>query len=157
MQWTSWPAPPGWRAVGQATVEFALVSILFCAAMALVFEGARLVASYYGLANAASEAARVGQYAPSTDTAIQAAARQTLEPWISVPNLNTTGSCSGSNIVCICRRTTPTSNCNTTPIQNGSVVEITVRYDFRFVPFVGGFLGQIQPLTLTGYKRASIE
>jgi Flp pilus assembly protein TadG len=147
----------GWRAAGQATVEFALVVILFCGAMVLVFEGARLVASYFTIANAASEAARMGQYAASTDTDVQTAARRTLEPWISVPNLNTNGSCTGSNVVCICRRSTATSACNTTPIQNGSVVEVTVKYDFRWMPFAGGLIGQMQPLTLSGYKRVTVE
>ncbi len=148
---------PRWRTAGQAMVEFALVTILFCAAMALVFEGARMVASYFTIANAASEAARTGQYAAATTTDIQNAARRTLEPWINVPSVTTNGSCAGSNVVCICRRSTASSACGTTPIQNGSVVEVTVKYDFRWMPFTGGFLGQAQPLTLTGYKRATVE
>ena len=109
------------------------------------------------MANAAAEGARAGQYATATDSTVQGAARQTLEPWLSVPNLNTTGSCGGSNTVCICRRSTPTSACATAPVQTGSVIEVTVKYDFAFLPFAGGFLGRTQPLTLTGYKRASIE
>ena len=74
-----------------------------------------------------------------------------------MPNLTTDGTCTGNNVVCICRRSTAASACNTTPIQNGSVVEVTVKYDFRWMPFAGGILGQMQPLTLTGYKRVSVE
>jgi Flp pilus assembly protein TadG len=145
------------QARGQATVEFALVAVLLFGAMVMVIEGARLTMSYFAVGNAAAEGARAGQYTTATDASIQAAARRTLEPWIQVPNLDASGACSGDNVVCICRRTTPDAACATTPIQNGSVIEVTVKYNFNLLPLAAGFLQRAGPWTLTGYKRATIE
>ncbi|HEY7067494.1 MAG TPA: TadE family protein [Chloroflexota bacterium] len=145
------------RASGQATVEFAFVAVLLFGAMMLVIEGARMTMSYFAVGNAAAEGARAGEYTTATDSSIQTAARRALEPWVQVPNLDASGSCSGSNVVCICRRTTPDAACGTTPIQNGSVLEVTVKYDFNLLPLLGGFIQRSGPWVITGYKRVTIE
>ncbi len=154
------------RASGQATVEFALVAVLLFGAMMMVIEGARLALTYFAVGNAAAEGARAGEYITADLSAqnflaqnnlVQSAAQRAVNLLIQVPNLDASGSCSGSNVVCICRRTTPNAACGTTPIQNGSVLEVTVKYDFNLLPLFGGFIQRSGPWVITGYKRVTIE
>ena len=127
-------------------VEFALVIILFLGVLMAIWEGARLVTSYFALANAAREGARAGIYTTASDATIQDKVRQTLPAWISVPNGNIT----------ICRRATSSSGCGTTPYVSGSVIDVTVTYTFHLVPFAGGWLSRAT-VPLTGYHRARVE
>jgi Flp pilus assembly protein TadG len=142
---------------GQATVEFAFVSIFLLFPMMLgIFEGARLVSTYFALSNAAREASRAGEYRPSTnftitmiDANVRAAAKQTLEPWAVVDDGNIT----------VCRHKSAlaavVATCDTV-VDSGSVIDVTVTSNFVFVPYVGGLLGQVG-IPLSGYHRARID
>lgn len=141
--------PQAWRAPGQAMLEFALVIILLLGMMVGVLEGARLVAAYFVVANAAREGARAGVFPYATDATIQAQVNKTASRVIgAVP--------SSDNTLEICRRATPTAGCGTAPLGVGSVVDITVTHNFRFLRFAGGWLGQ-QSIRLTGFHRAYME
>lgn len=167
------------RQMGQALLEFSLVSMLFLGFLVGIMEGARMIGSYFALSNAAAEAARVGALVPDPnatlaptdcnalnstpssqltvaglDNKIRCRARETMQPWISLPD----------SAITICRRTTITSNCSATGTSSvvsnsyygGSVIDITVNYNFQFLLFEGGFLHQTS-VPMTGYKRARIE
>jgi len=151
------PRPVGHDGPGQAMVEFAFVVVLFLGTIVAVFEGARLVATYFALANAAAEGARAGQYVTAGDASVQAAAQRTLQPWITITNVSTASTCSDNDVICICRRATAASACGSTPIERRSVIDVTIRYRLQLVPFAGGFVGQTAGINLTGYKRAIIE
>jgi Flp pilus assembly protein TadG len=167
------------RQTGQALLEFSLVSMLFFGFLVGIIEGARMIGSYFALSNAAAEAARMGALVPSPtatvtstncatldatasdqltvaglDNKIRCRARSTMQPWISLPD----------SAITICRRTTITSACSptgtSTVVSNsyygGSVIDITVNYDFQFLLFEGGFLHQTS-VPMNGYKRSRIE
>lgn len=137
------------RAPGQAMLEFALVTVLLLGMMVGVLEGARLVAAYFVVANAAREGARAGVFPSATDATIQAQVNKTASRVIgTVP--------SADNTLEICRRATPTAGCGTTPLSVGSVIDVTVTHTFRFLPFASGWLGQ-QSIRLTGFHRAYLE
>jgi hypothetical protein len=141
--------------------------------------GARMVGSYFALANAAAEAARVGALVPnptatgnitdcnaldatqssylsvtSLDHKIRCRARSTMQPWISLPD----------SAITICRRATITSSCDaagtSTVVSNsyygGSVIDVTVNYNFQLLLFESGLLQNIS-VPMTGYKRARID
>ena len=145
------PPAPG-RSRGQAMVEFSLVIMLFLGMAMGVFEGARLVLGYFALGQAAGEGARAGAFTPTSryptttlDAGVRAAVRSTTSFLGTIPDDHIT----------ICRRTTSTAACGT-PVHGGSVIEVTVRHTFAFLPFAGGWLGQVS-IPLTGYHRARIE
>ena len=134
-------------------VEFALVILLFLGMVLAIIEGARLVASHFTLSNAAAEGARAGAFVPTTslttatiDNNVRTAVRRTVVPWVTIPDSNIT----------ICRRATRSAACGTTPVQSGSVIEVTATYTFRFVPFAGGWLGRAN-IPLTGHHVARIH
>lgn len=157
---------PGEPARGQAMVEFALTITLFLGILVSIFEGARLVASYIALGNAAREGARAGLYVVSSsstscaaapayvppmsvyclDQAIKYQVRATLQPWMDVPD----------GAVTVCRRTDSTKACGT-PVVSGSLVDVTVTWTFQIVPFAGGWLGKTSGFPLTAYYRARID
>jgi Flp pilus assembly protein TadG len=150
---------------GQAMVEFALVILLFTGVVITIIEGARLISTYFTLANAAAEGARVGAFVPNRDWSatdpvgtmdakIRIAARSVLEPWITLPD----------NQIVICRRktTTPTiSGCDaagTSTVMGGSqgsTIEVTVTHTFQFLSFFGAWLGEVS-VPLRGYHRERI-
>jgi Flp pilus assembly protein TadG len=167
------------RQTGQALLEFSLVSMLFLGFLVGIIEGARMIGSYFALSNAASEAARVGAIVPSPtatgsvsdcttldatqssylsvaslDNKIRCRARTTMQPWISLPD----------SAITICRRATITSSCDaagtSSVVSNsyygGSVIDVTVTYNFQFLLFEGGFLHETS-VPMTGYKRARID
>jgi Flp pilus assembly protein TadG len=167
------------RQTGQALLEFSLVSMFFLGFLVGVMEGARMIGSYFALSNAAAEAARVGAIVPSPtatgnitdcntlnatqssnlsvaslDNKIRCRARETMQPWISLPD----------SAITICRRTTITSACSASGTSavvsnsyyGGSVIDVTVNYNFQFLLFEGGFLHETA-VPMTGYKRARID
>jgi TadE-like protein len=171
------------RQTAQALVEFSLVSMVFLGFLVGIIEGARMIGSYFALSNAAAEAARVGATVPSPtatltipetdcpllestssdkltivglDNKIRCRARLTMQPWISLP----------ASSIEICRRANilPLSNCDadgmSTVVSNsyygGSVIDVTVTYNFQFLPFEGGFLHQTA-VPMRGYKRVRID
>jgi len=171
--------PSADRQMGQALLEFSLVSMLFLGLLVSIFEGARMIGSYFALSNAAAEAARVGAIVPSPtatgsisncdtlnatqssylsvaslDNKIRCRARETMQPWISLPD----------SAITICRRATITSSCDATGTSSvvsnsyygGSVLDVTVNYSFQFLLFEGGFLHNTS-VPMTGYKRARID
>jgi Flp pilus assembly protein TadG len=142
---------PG-RRRGQAMVEFSIAILLFLGMLAAIFEGARLVASYFALGGAAREGARAGVYVPSAsrpvgtiDADVRAKVRQTVPFLGNIPDGDIT----------ICRRSTADAACGTT-VQSGSVIEVTVQHTFQLVPFAGGWLGRAS-VPLTGYQRTMVE
>jgi Flp pilus assembly protein TadG len=150
--------PPLWlagrRRPGQAALEFSLVVLIFLGLLMAIFEGARLAASYFALANAAREGTHAGRFIAVTDDNTirqQVQAPLGLLPWISPSDLT----------IEICRHASPTaavgSSCDTTGLQSGtSVIDVTVSWTFNFFFFPGGWLGQSSK-ALTGYQRARIE
>jgi Flp pilus assembly protein TadG len=126
------------RSRGQAMVEFALVFILFLGTVMAIIEGGRLMFSYFALANAAAEGARIGSVAGTPDTAIQAAVNQTLKYATGSDLTNVSGttapsSCTAANTICICRHTSAALNtCLTTAsAARGDVVDVRVTYQFQ--------------------------
>ena len=126
-----------------------------------IIEGARMVGSYFALANAAAEGARIGAVVPAPgntvstiDDNIRARVRTTMQPWISLPDSSIT----------ICRRLTIAASCDaagtSTVVSNSnagrSVIDITITYSFQFLLFVGGFLQQTS-VPMTGFDRARID
>ncbi len=143
------PAARQRRASGQAMVEFAIVIMLFLGMVVGVLEGARLVASYFVIGNAARDGARAGLYITATDADIQAKANQAAQRVVgTIPSTD--------NTITICRRAQPAQACGSTPLGVGSVVDVTVTHNFRFLPFAGGWLGQASVM-LTGFHRAVYE
>jgi Flp pilus assembly protein TadG len=149
--------PPLWlagRRPGQAALEFSLVVLVFLGLLMAIFEGARLAASYFALANAAREGTSAGQFIGVTDDNTirqKVQAPLGLLPWISASDLT----------IQICRHVSPTAavgtSCDTTGLQSGySVIDVTVSWTFNFLFFPGGWLGQSSK-TLSGYHRARIE
>jgi hypothetical protein len=152
-------------------VEFALVLLVFLGLTMAIFEGARLALAAWAISTAARDGARAGIYLPCStpppsggcpanappiatiDSRIKARAQATAARLgIVVPDAN----------VVICRHTSlhaaVTDTCDTTapPLKSGSVIDVTVRHTFSFVPFAGDWLGQGNR-ELTGYHRARIE
>jgi TadE-like protein len=142
------------RRPAQAALEFSLVVLIFLGLLMAIFEGARLAASYFALANAAREGTHAGQFIGVTDDNTirqQVQAPLGLLPWISPADLTIT----------ICRHASPTaavgSSCDTTGLQSGSsVIDVTAGWTFHFFFFPGGWLGQPNK-ALTGYHRARME
>jgi hypothetical protein len=133
-------------------VEFALVLILSLGMVMAIFEGARLVAAYFIVANAAADGARTGAFVSTSqrplsvlDADIRAAVRETTSMLGALPD----------EAIAICRRTSRTAPCGTT-VQSGSVVDVTVSYRFDFLPFAGGWLGRTS-IELTGQSRAQVD
>ena len=153
--------------------------MLFLGFLVGIMEGARMIGSYFALSNAAAEAARVGAIVPSStatgsisdcntlnatqsgslsvaslDNKIRCRARETMEPWISLPD----------SAITICRRATITASCDASGTSSvvsnsyygGSVLDVTVNYNFQFLLFEGGFLHQTS-VPMTGYKRARVD
>jgi Flp pilus assembly protein TadG len=126
---------------GQALVEFALAALLFFGFLVAILEGARWLATYFLLANAAAEGARAGAFAPTPgwpqadiDAKIRMGARSVLAPWIDLPDANIT----------ICRAAPATDPCTTSvsSVLSGNDLVVTVTYTFQWVPFAAGWLGQ---------------
>jgi Flp pilus assembly protein TadG len=135
-------------------VEFAFVSLLFLAMLGMLFEGARLVVSYFAVANAAAAGARAGAFVPTEtltttiiDAKVREKAREALPPFISLADGD----------ISICRRTNSAGACGSTPIQSQSVVEVTTTYSFALVPFVGGAIGRATNFSLSGWSRVMID
>src|SRR5207244_111073 len=90
----------------------------------------------------------------SLDNKVRCRARETMQPWISLPD----------NAITICRRATISSSCDasgtSTVVSNsyygGSVIDITVTYNFQFLLFEGGFLHETS-VPMTGFKRARVD
>lgn len=146
------PIPRARGQRGQAMVEFAVALLFFVGMLLAIFEGARLVATFFAVANAAADGARAGAFAPTTqlpaatlDSNVRAAVRETTSFLGTIPDASIT----------ICRRTSPTAACGT-PVRSGSIVDVTVDYTFYFVPFAGGWLGQ-SSVPVTGYHRVQID
>ncbi|HLH27232.1 MAG TPA: TadE/TadG family type IV pilus assembly protein [Chloroflexota bacterium] len=137
-------------------VEFALTIVLFFTTLLLIFEGGRMVLSYFILANAAAEGARAGQYVTATDTDIQNAVNAVSGILGTFPTPTSGSTCSGTTAICVCRRTTAGAACGSTPIQSGSEVDVTVNYLFQFMPQAGGWLGQTS-IQLTAYHTARLS
>jgi Flp pilus assembly protein TadG len=137
----------------QATMEFALVVLIFLGALMTMFEGARLVASTFAVSNAAADGARAGAFVPTSgqpvstlDASIRTGVRATTAFLGSIPD----------DAIAICRRATPTATCGSTPVKSGSVLDVTVTYPFGLAPSAGGWLRQAT-IPLTGYYRARID
>ncbi len=141
--------PAARRSPGQAMVEFALVILLLLGMIVGVLEGARLVASYFVVANAAREGARAGVFIGATDSDIQTQVNNTASRVVGTFP-------SADNLILICRRAKAGQACGSTPFGVGSVIDVTVIYTFRFLPFAGGWFGR-QSITLTGFHRAQVE
>jgi Flp pilus assembly protein TadG len=148
------PRLAGRRRPGQAALEFSLVVLIFLGLLMAIFEGARLAASYFALANAARAGTHAGQFIGVTDDNTIRQQVQTalgVLPWVSPSDLTIT----------ICRHASPTaavgSSCDTTGLQGGSsVIDVTVSWTFHFFVLPGGWLGQSSK-ALAGYHRARIE
>ena len=95
-------------ALAQALVEFGFVALMLIGVMLAIIEGARWISTYFMLANAAAEGARVGTFTTSTDTQIRTATQSILAPapWIVLdPN----------NDIAICRLPTAAASDNPCP------------------------------------------
>src|SRR4051794_12500965 len=128
---------------GQAMVEFALTIVPFLMFVLALFEGGRMIATNYAIANAAREGARAGRYfTVTTNTGILAAVNVTAATFTGqlTTVTDTPNSSCGAGQVCVCRHVLPSASlstsCDSTGLIKGSVVDVTLNYTFQFIPLM---------------------
>jgi Flp pilus assembly protein TadG len=153
---------------GQAMVEFALTMVPFLMFILAIFEGGRMIATNYAIANAAREGARAGRYltVTSNDVALAAAnvTASTFTGQLTTVTQAPNSSC-GANQVCVCRHILPSASlsasCDTTGLTKGSVVDVTLNYTFQFVPLMNNntyfCLFCRASLPMSAYYRVAME
>jgi Flp pilus assembly protein TadG len=153
---------------GQAMVEFAFTIIPFLMFVIAIFEGGRMVATNFAISNAAREGARAGRYLSVTNNDVILAATNvtasTFTGQLTTVTVAPNSSC-GTNRVCVCRHVLPNATlsaaCDTTGLQKGSVVDVTLNHTFQFIPMLNNsaffclLCGASIPMS--AYYRVSME
>jgi hypothetical protein len=149
-------------------VEFALTIVPFLMFVVGIIEGGRMIATNFAISNAAREGARAGRYLTVTNNNIILAATNVTAVTFTGPLTTVTqapNSSCGANQVCVCRHVLPSAGlstpCDTTGLQKGSVIDVTLNYTFRFLPMMNntGFFCLFCRATIpmSAYYRVMME
>lgn len=131
---------------GQTLVEFALILPIFVLVLVGLFDFGRAIYAYNTIANAAREAARVA-IVDQTESVIEAEAiKQGVSLGLTPAQVD---------VIYRNRDLSGGVPCNSAPIQNGCIAEITIAYPYvAATPVIGNLVGT---LTLSSTARMPVE
>ncbi len=131
---------------GQSLVEFALILPIFILLLVGLFDFGRAIYGYNTISNAAREAARVAIVNQTTSEIKAEAVKQSVS--LNIPSSQVTVTYANRDL-------SSGAPCNTTPIQNGCIAQVTIVYQYRAAtPLIGNLVGD---LNLSSTARMPVE